>query len=176
MPLDLAFVVGFTAGEPELKHDSDYVRPLAAAENHFLQVLVSRFTVTRSGQSATLSLSFNDDTPAIRTQRAKHHVREDISDFARKSDTYQKQLDAVLLDRTRASLPFDDPEFPFRYSNGGVLPILRMGDQEYFSLFYRDIYPVGWNIANGASDSRAELLYPMTTVEREFREDQRSVL
>ncbi len=154
-----------------MKNASDYVRPLGVAENHFIQVLVSNFILTRKGPNATLSLSFDDDTPAIWTRQAKDWVKENIPDFARKSKTYQKLLDAVLLDRTSISMSFDDPHFPFRYASGGVLPILRMGDREYFSFFYRDVFPVGWNIANGGADSRSELLYPITTMEREFREE-----
>jgi hypothetical protein len=46
-------------------------------------------------------------------------------------------------------LHFKDPLFPFRYASGGVLPILRIGRKEFFCFFYRDIDPVGWNIANG---------------------------
>ena len=51
------------------------------------------------------------------------------------------------------------------------MPILRIGSNEYYSLFYRSIFPIGWNIANGGCDNRFELLNPPDTIERELREE-----
>ncbi len=150
---------------------SEFVRPLGKAENRFLQVLVTQFALRESGGGTELSLQFDDTTPVIWTGRAKEAAKKSIRGFSRVWPKVQAHLDAVLLDHTRREFAFDNPAFPFRYGSGGVLPVLRMGKREYVALFYRDIYPVGWNIANGATDSRAELLYPLTTVEREFREE-----
>ena len=154
-----------------MKYSPEFVRPLEAAENSFLQVLLDRFQLQRSGQGANLAIKFDNTTPAISTRHAKHYLQDHIPDFGRKKEAYQKQLNAMLLDRTADSFLFEDEDFPFRYSSGGTLPIVRMGNCDYYCLFYRDIYPVGWNIANGGSDSRAELLYPLATMERELREE-----
>jgi len=51
------------------------------------------------------------------------------------------------------------------------LPVIHYGDNDYFCFFYRDIHPVGWNIANGGADSLSELLDPIATIERELREE-----
>jgi hypothetical protein len=149
----------------------DFVRPLGAAENHLLQILLTRFDLTRSGRGTNLSLRFDEETPAIWTRHGKRHVQSSIPGFDRKWRGLQEKLDAVLLDRRQSFYSYNEPEFPLRYGSGGVLPIVRMDKREFFCLFYRDIYPIGWNIANGGTDSRAELLYPLTTVEREFCEE-----
>lgn len=62
----------------------------------------------------------------------------------------------------------NDENFPFRYASGGTLPILRMEGQGYYCFFYRDIFPIGWNIANGGCCTREELLNPQMTIEREL--------
>lgn len=154
-----------------MRYSSKFVRPLQMAENSFLQVLLTQFTLQRAGQGTNLSLQFNSDMPAIWTRQAKDYLKSHIPAFARKAAQYQRRLNAVLVGRTESSLTFHDADFPFRYCSGGALPVLRMGDREFYCLFYRDIYPIGWNIANGGSDSRAELLAPLATMERELREE-----
>jgi len=154
-----------------MNYSSEFVRPLQVTENSFLQVLLHQFELNRSGQGTRLSIRFRDDAPTISTRQGKHYVQNHIPDFDQKREVYQKQLNAILLARTADSFKFEDEEFPFRYCSGGALPVLRMGKSEYYCLFYRDIFPVGWNIANGGSDSRAELLYPLATMERELREE-----
>ena len=49
--------------------------------------------------------------------------------------------------------------------------MVRIGDDDYYCLFYREVHPVGWNIANGGSATLHELLHPSETIEREFREE-----
>lgn len=150
----------------------DFVRPLCTAENHFLQVLLTQFSLSRvNGAGTQLRIHFDDQTPTIWLRQAKFCVRDGIADFSRKAKQYQEDLDAFLVQRTGANYEFNDPEFPFRYGSGGTLPVMRMGDLEYYCLIYRDLPPVGWNIANGGCDSRHELLRPLLTVERELREE-----
>jgi len=92
-------------------------------------------------------------------------------DFQKRASRYQKELDAFLLESKGAAYEFNDPTFRFRYASGGALPVLRFGREEYYCLFYRDIFPIGWNIANGGCDNKNELLNPSDTVERELREE-----
>jgi hypothetical protein len=150
---------------------SDLVRPLETAENHFLEVLVSQFSICRRGQGSELSLCFDSNIPAIWTRHAKGDVKRMIPEFARKAAIYQNDLDAFLLKSEGDSYDFNDSLFPFRYASGGTLPIMRIGEKEYYCLLYRDIFPVGWNIANGGCDNKNELLNPVDTIERELREE-----
>jgi len=151
--------------------DDIFIRPLHLAENHFLELLLTRFALRRTGKGTELQVSFDDDTAAITLRQAKHAVLGGIDDFPAKSAALQKQLDAFLIEQQGSEFTHDDPGFPFRYISGGTLPIMRLGEEEYYCLFYRDIFPVGWNIANGGTDSRGELLNPEETIRRELREE-----
>ena len=144
---------------------------LDRAESHFLQILLTKFQLRREGQGAHLELYFDGETPAIWRRKVKLDLRNAMPDFADKSARYQRELDAVLLHQQSDGFDFDDPDYCFRHANGGALPIVRLGRREYYCFFYRDIFPVGWNIANGGSDSRDELIDPGETIERELREE-----
>jgi hypothetical protein len=145
--------------------------PLSRAENHFLELLITEFTLTKGQQGSELTLSFDGNTQAITQREEKDLVRKKIEWFTEKAHEYQEKLDALLLGRDTSEMMFSDPAFPFRYASGGTLPILRIDNEEYYCLFYRDIFPVGWNIANGGTDSLEELLNPLETIQRELREE-----
>jgi hypothetical protein len=150
---------------------SNLIRPLRSAENVFLQTLLTRFELTRTESGAALGVEINERTPSIWNSDAKSHLRRSIKGFVSKAQKYQRELDRFLIGGIGERYSFNDPAFPFRFASGGTLPVIRMGDNDYYCLFYRDIPPVGWNIANGGCDSRHELLHPLETVERELREE-----
>ena len=149
--------------------DSPLIHPLHRAEAKFLQVLLTSFSLIRQGPGTLLRVHFDDDTPAIWDSQAKHHLRAQMSHATR--DAYQKKLDDFLILGQGEEYGFNDPAFAFRYASGGTLPIVEMNGVEYFCFFYRDIHPIGWNIANGACDTRDELLNPFLAVDRELREE-----
>jgi len=144
---------------------------LRLAENHFLEVLLSRFDLRRQGKGAHLEVSFDAETPACWNLAGRDELRKHLFKSLEKIETYQKALDDVLVNEGREEFIFDDPEFVFRWASAGALPIVRLGGEEYFCLFYREIEPIGWNIANGACDSSAELLNPLSALEREVCEE-----
>ncbi len=150
---------------------SQFVRPLHAAENRFLEVLLTDFGLRRRGRGADLTVRFDRNTPAIWNRDGKYAVQRMIGPTQQKALDYQKQLDEFLLSGQGESYRFSDPDFCFRYASGGVLPVLRIGRREYYCLFYRDVFPVGWNIANGGCDSQDELQNPLFALERELREE-----
>lgn len=153
-------------------HDIDkHVCELRYAENNFIQTLLSTFLVTRSGDNKTLHLALSDTTPTIRRREAKGVVKNHISDFKNKSLKYQGLLDDILLNNTLDTLEYHDEDFLFRYGSGGSLPVIKYNNKTYYCLFYRDIYPAGWNIASGATDSVHELFSPFETVLRELQEE-----
>jgi len=147
------------------------VRPLKISENNFLEILISQFSLSRQGHGCELKASFDNNTLAISQRDAKEEVQRAIPDFNHKAIEYQRQLDDYLLGARRKKYLFDDPDFVFRFTSGGTLPIIRMNKKEYYCLFYREIFPVGWNIANGGTDTKNELLNPLDTIERELREE-----
>jgi len=147
-----------------------HICELGFAENNLIQVLLHEFSVYRTGQEVQLEICFDQQTPTIRRREAKEALREAMPHFRRKAKRYQAKLDTLLLNNNGKKFVHNDLDFLFRYASGGTLPIITLGGQEYYCLFYRDTYPVGWNIANGASDSLDELLNPLITIKRELRE------
>jgi hypothetical protein len=153
------------------EHSSALIRPYHQAEHHFLQVLLTSFVLRRAGQGTHLTVHLEKNTPAIWSRFAKRIVREGIPDFTSRATLYQKLLDEILLEGRRSEFHHTDSAFPFRYGSGGVLPIIHRKGEDYLCLFYREIHPIGWNIANGGCDSRDELLHPFVAAERELREE-----
>ena len=151
--------------------DSASIRPLRLAENHFLEVLLSKFNLRREGSGAHLEVSFDSETPACWNRAGRDEIYAHLSKQGQKITNYQTLLENVLVHGSAEGFPFDDPDFVFRWASAGALPIVRLGDEEYYCLFYREIRPIGWNIANGACDSSTELLDPLCTLERELCEE-----
>jgi len=150
---------------------SDNVLPFANADHRFLQVLVPEFRMRRMKKGCCLDLRFDGRSLAVWSDFGKRHVRQKIRGFDKRAGEYQKKLDSFLLKGACRSFSHSNKGFPFRYASGGTLPIVRQGHKEYYCLFYRDIDPIGWNIANGGCDSIRELLNPTATIERELREE-----
>lgn len=147
------------------------VYPLSIAENNLLQVLVHCFSLERTKQGIRLRLEFDTSSPTIRRREAKQYVKTRMPHFERDKHKLQTDLESILLRGTQTEFAHDSEEFVFRYSNGGTLPLVHHNGTKYYCLFYRDVDPIGWNIANGASDTLAELLNPSMTIEREFCEE-----
>ena len=152
-----------------LNLDPDLVRPLGQAQNQFVQVLLSEFEVRCEDQGLTLDVNFDFNTPAIWRRPAKSHIQQQL-DPARIGQ-YREALRGVLLHQTAGGYVHRDSSFPFRFGNGGALPVIRLDGEDYYCLFYRGVHPVGWNLANGGAESAAELLDPLATIERELREE-----
>ena len=152
---------------------SEHIRPLKMALRtaKFVQVLVTEFTLTTHREGATLELGFDDDTLAVTSVDGKDDLRRQLGIASSRGPSYQSQIDAFLAGSASSSYRFSDPGFAFRYASGGILPIIRLGDRDYYALFWRDIFPIGWNIANGGSESRPEMIEPLRTIDREFREE-----
>jgi hypothetical protein len=68
-------------------------------------------------------------------------------------------------------LPIDAKKMPFRWASGGVLPIVLWNNRFWYVLFFRDIEPVGLNIANGASETKEEYKDLDSLAYREFSEE-----
>ena len=152
---------------------ADLVLPLESAEHAFLEVLLSQFTLKRprSGDGVELRVVFDGRTPATWNRRGREMVRRRIPRFQTQAALYRTKIDRILLDGRTGTFRHDDPDFPFRWASAGALPILNIGRREYYCLFFRDIFPIGWNIANGATDNSAELLNPLQSLDRELSEE-----
>ncbi|NWG06842.1 MAG: hypothetical protein HXY35_09180 [Chloroflexi bacterium] len=60
---------------------------------------------------------------------------------------------------------------PLRWASGGFLPIIELKGRHWALLFFRDINPIGLNIANGASETKSEYKDLHKLIGREFSEE-----
>jgi hypothetical protein len=84
---------------------------------------------------------------------------EKIENFIKSEKTLQNELIIDLGDT------------PIRWASGGILPIARWNGRYWYVLYFRDIYPVGLNIANGASEAKEEYKNLYSLIYREFSEE-----
>lgn len=153
---------------------SEHIRPLREVNPRnaeFIQALVTEFTLTTGQEGTTLDLRFDADGLAVASVAGKDAVRRQLRTAPRRARDYQSKINAALTGSTFSPYRFSDPTFPFRYASGGILPIVHLRDRDYYAFFWRDIFPIGWNIANGGSESVDEMKEPERTVNREFREE-----
>ena len=143
---------------------------LGDTSHDFLQVLLPEFVLTRKGKGVQLDLSLSDDLDTIRKEsekwiiNKKYNNRTNMKNLEVNLDTF-KTSDNIL------SCRFNCSKYPLRYANGGVLPIIRLDGNDFFCFFYRCVFPAGWNIANGGSNTFDDLLHPSKIVNREFLEE-----
>jgi hypothetical protein len=138
----------------------------------YLQALVTGFKLTKVMPGCLLELAISDDAFSLIDRHGKQdflNVLATVGDKPR--DCLRAKLDAFFDDPGQEAYRFDCSEWPLRFANGGVLPIVHLEGDDYFCCFYRDVNPIGWNIANGASDTTEELLDPGRVVSREFGEE-----
>ena len=147
------------------------INHLRWAEPAFIQVLLPKFDLHKTPTECTLTIEFKENEKTITRRITKEKIKNAIPQYEDKVAKYQKLFDSILLERSIGTLRHDDPDFPFRFASGGTLPILLINDQEYYCLFFRDVFPLGWNIANGGCDSLTELLDPGITIGRELSEE-----
>ncbi len=146
------------------------VYTLRNAQNSLLQVLLKKFTIIKDGHGITLHVKFDEKSPAIRQREAKNTIRGQMPGYPKQVKEISEKIESVFFGNAK-SYQFKSQDFAFRFASGGTLPIISIDGQEYYCFFYRDIDPVGWNIANGACDSYSELRNPKLAIERELREE-----
>jgi hypothetical protein len=155
----------------------DFVRPLGSAEKAFIEVLLTRFILKRKvkGEGVELNVAFNDQTLALWNRSGREAIYEAMkkatADFELKVTDYKAKLENVLFTRKRCGFSHNDPTFPFRWASAGALPVLNIDKKEYYCLFFRDVFPIGWNVANGATDTTDELIDPLQALDRELGEE-----
>lgn len=149
-----------------------HLRRLSQRSSPYLQTLVTGFTLLRQGRGLELKLTIDEDPLTIVDGRGKR----DLESLARAPGTTARErlharINALRSDPDLMGYRVDCSQWPLRYANGGVLPIVHWEGRDHFLMFYRDIFPIGWNIANGASDDVEEWLQPERIIHREFAEE-----
>lgn len=162
------------------KHD---IFTLDEVPKGFLQALLPEFTLTKEGEECRgrlLEITLTKELHAIKDGAGKKQFFKVVRKSRHGETQLRKDMEAFENNRRVLSCRFDCSSHPLRYGNGGVLPVIRWSREgkrnqdhvdEYFCLFYRDIFPIGWNLANGASDDLEEMKNPGLILEREFGEE-----
>ncbi|MCF7859119.1 MAG: toll/interleukin-1 receptor domain-containing protein [Candidatus Cloacimonetes bacterium] len=153
----------------------EFTHKLGDSYDEFLQVLLENFIIEKKDNGICLQVKFDENTLCIKKPRNRSDLnnvlRKPKRAYKRDKKNTEKYLDYAISDKHILSSRIDCSGFPFRYANGGVLPMLRINSVDYFCLFYRAINPVGWNISNGASNDIGDLLNPCRIIKREFSEE-----
>lgn len=59
----------------------------------------------------------------------------------------------------------------FRWGSAGTIPVVKWRGEKWIALVFRDIYPMGWNLPLGGSESELEKVRPSFTAYRELLEE-----
>ncbi|MCA9319142.1 MAG: hypothetical protein KDB53_00335 [Planctomycetes bacterium] len=144
----------------------------ALPRQNLRQIVVRRFEVQSWGaQGIALRLRLEDHAEVLTdgAQKARFFAGLDRDEGA--------AIEAAVTQLRGASVPARPvvaAHFGFRYLSAGALPripAIGSGRRNTLLLFHRDIAPLGWNLANGASGSAAELKDPLTLMRREAAEE-----
>ena len=150
----------------------NYISPFRTIRQRYQQVLVSEFNLKRSEGGVIMNVSFSNENLAIWNDLGKREIEKRFLKKSQEEINYiQKSLDQVLISSEKGDYSYNDTKYPFRYASGGSLPIVTIGKTQYYCLIFREIPPVGWNIANGGCDSQDEMLKPSNTIVRELNEE-----
>ncbi len=93
-----------------------------------------------------------------------------------KLDAYIKEASKIneflrSKDSEESKLVINAKDTPLRWASGGVLPIAYWKKQYWYVLFFRGINPVGWNLANGSSETEEEYKNIHRLMVRELSEE-----
>lgn len=122
-----------------------------------------------------LFVSLEGETCAVYNGRGKEFLRHHFlstGESDKKENLKKLSRDihyALMHPKENGELSFRIPGL--RWVSGGFLPIVRWRGRQWVALFFRDIYPVGWNIANGASENSDEYTDLNYLIYREAQEE-----
>jgi hypothetical protein len=157
----------------EKLENQQFVHRIGDSYDEFVQVLIDHFILSRDDNGKMLQFEIHNNTMAIRDPKARYLLNQFIGKCTNKEKVRKllKKIAEFEKDKNLLSYQFDATAFPFRYANGGVLPIIKVRKKDYFCLFYRAVFPVGWNIANGAANNIDDIRNPVKIIHREFSEE-----
>jgi len=135
-------------------------------EGPFLSVLVHELEALPRDGGVELRVVLSDASPALATDNAKRAFHASVAGRDRTAlEQFVRAVEAGEEAR------YHDASLPLRFASGGFLPVVEHRGARYFALLFRDIFPVGWNLACGASGDLRDLLDVARVGERELREE-----
>ena len=138
------------------------------------EILKRPVVLRRSGGEVEVHVDRRGVTDAVYTTEGKNRLCRDAladerGEMAARLDADAHAFMTEADDGSWMEIPTD--KFPLRWASGGVLPVVTWRGHVWSPFFFRDIAPVGWNIAAGSSDTEAELRRPVAFGLREFVEE-----
>ena len=121
----------------------------------------------------TLEVDLRDESFGIYSNRGKRFLS---SRFKSVIDDY-KELSQQTQDLFMPEAPFgvtpviQGATLPLRWASGGFLSVVYYKEKYWVPLFFRDISPIGLNVANGATENKEEYKSLNRLISREFSEE-----
>lgn len=150
----------------------EYAWPCRAFEALYLRQPV---IVSAEGKGRhRLTIHLDGKEWGVYNNRGKNLMLREMVPQDREEEAYRLSADIhqALLSQEPAQRVVAANAFPLRWASGGCLPFPRLEGKLYCALLFRDIAPIGWNVANGASERDMEWRSPVThLMRREFGEE-----
>ena len=153
-------VFGDSERRPLIVRREDLERRRWASEEEFSIILLfNDIRLHRHAHGVVLEVDLRSERCAIFNNLGKEFLRSRYLDrrSREKHRRVSAETHAFLLGRNGREADSLTIVVPgMRWASGGYLPIVRWHGRRWACLHFRDIFPVGWNIANGASENRTE--------------------
>ncbi len=138
------------------------------------EILKRPVLLSRNADGIHVSIDRNDVSDAVYTTAGKNLLCRSVLTGPRLDEATRldHEIHRFMMGGSETStLEISTERFPLRWASGGVLPVVQWQGVTWSPFFFRDIPPVGWNIAAGSSDSDDELRRPLSFGLREFIEE-----
>jgi hypothetical protein len=138
------------------------------------EILTQPVVLRHAGGVVEVHVDRRGVTDAVYTTEGKNRLcdaalRDEREELAARLDA---DIHAFMMEADDGSwLEIPTNKIPLRWASGGVLPVVKWRGHVWSPFFFRDIAPVGWNIAAGSSETEAELRRPVAFGLREFVEE-----
>ena len=125
----------------------------------------------------TLDVDLRNESYGVYSNAGKRFLRKTIADDALDSqllsqaNRFHRALSTGIMPEPELVWSSYGARLPLRWASGGFLPIAYFKQKYWAVLFFRDIYPIGLNLACGASETKAEYKDLNHLIGREFSEE-----
>lgn len=140
----------------------------------FNELTLHRYLIEQETSKFRLEVDLHNQCYGIYNTAGKTFLNDAFlnEEFKSRCINESKRIENFLKSRTSQNiLKINAREMPFRWASGGMLPIAHLEGRYWYVLYFRDIEPVGLNIANGASETNEEYKNLHTLIYREFSEE-----
>lgn len=157
-------------------HQLPEIRTFAA------ELLTQPIKFEKAGGRTLIRIDRTQIENAVYTNKGKEWLcNEFLKDEARKWAIEKDEMIHRFLIGENNSVsipPLPLHNFPLRWASGGVLSVVTINGRKgkWTPFFFRDIAPIGWNIALGSSEGEDELTIPWRFLLREFLIKMKAVL